>query len=323
MLLAAAAPASGQTNQAAATAQFDRGRELMKQKSYAEACTAFETSQKLDPQHGTLFNLADCNAHLGKLATSWLAYRDLSQRDSNPGRKKEAARRAKELERRLPRLFLDVSSPPQGLVITVNGDNATAAAGIPSPVDLGAIRIRATAPGYAPFEITKNITVEGKTVTVEIELERASGATTLDTSTASSGEDGPTAATAPPAAQPRDDSHGDGSHRRRNAVIVAVVGGALVVTGGAFALSARSSWNDAQTLCPAHMCGTEDDHLRGNELVDSARTSATLATGFMLGGAAITAFGVYYAVTARRDQTTSLRVVPTPTGAMATFGGAF
>lgn len=318
-----------QTNQAAATAQFDQGRELMKQKNYADACKAFENSQKLDPQSGTLFNLADCDTHIGKLTTAWLAYRDLSQRDSNAGRKKEASRRAKDLEKRLPRLVLDMPSQPQGLVITINGDTATATVGIPSPVDLGPIKIHAAAPGYTPFDVTKDVATEGKTITVKIALTKvgAVAATKHDDDDDDARSTAPgtttTGATSSPPTGPIDESP-EGSHRKRNGVIGAVVGGALFITGSVFALRARSDWNDAQTICPAHMCGTEADHASGDQLVDSARSNATLATGFMLGGAAIAAIGIYYAVTAKPEsQHTALRVTPTTTGAMATLGGSF
>ena len=68
------APTKDPRDIATATALFDRGRELLKQHSYQEACAAFENSQQLDPQFGTLYNLAECSTQLGKLATAWLAY---------------------------------------------------------------------------------------------------------------------------------------------------------------------------------------------------------------------------------------------------------
>ena len=123
-VLACTASAFAQNPEAAATAEFDRGRALMKQHKYKEACAAFEHSQKLDPQNGTLFNLADCNSHVGKIATAWLAYRDLGTSDTNPGRRGEAVRRAAELEKRLPKLLVLVGSAPPGLAVTINGKPA-------------------------------------------------------------------------------------------------------------------------------------------------------------------------------------------------------
>lgn len=171
-LLLCAAPAAAQGVQAAATAQFDQGRALMKQGRYKDACAAFEKSQELDAQNGTLFNLAECDARIGKLASAWLAYRDLAQRDSNPGRSKEAGRRARELEKRLPRLLLRLASPPPGFAVTIDGKDATPLLGVDNPVDLGRYTIRATAPGHATFEGTATLADEARTVTVRIELER-------------------------------------------------------------------------------------------------------------------------------------------------------
>jgi hypothetical protein len=320
----AATSAHAQTNQAAATAQFDQGRALMKQKSYAEACKAFETSQKLDPQVGTLFNLADCHAHVGKIATAWLEYRDVGQRDTNAGRRKEANRRAKELDKRLPRLVLDIATPPSGFAVTINDDDATQTIGIESPVDPGKLAIRATAPGYAPFETTKSITVEGKTVHVAIEMTR--GGDTVSRSDArpvpASSDDKP--AIASPAPTAPDGSYRETSHRQRNGTIVALAGGGAVAIGALFGLRARSNWDDAQTLCPAHMCATADERARGDSLVDSARSNAAIATGFVVAGAAVAAVGIYYAVTgAPQPTTTSLRLAPATGGAIVGLGGSF
>src|SRR5262249_46777562 len=142
-------------------AEFDRGRALMKQHKYKEACAAFEHSQKLDPQSGTLFNLAECSAQLGKLATAWLTLRDLSTTDPNPGRRGEALRRATELEKRLPKLLVVSNSAPPGLEVTINGKPATSFLGVASPVDLGDYAIHATAPGFLAFEGTTSVVDEG------------------------------------------------------------------------------------------------------------------------------------------------------------------
>jgi hypothetical protein len=319
-----ATSAHAQTNQAAATAQFDQGRALMKQKSYTEACKAFETSQKLDPQMGTLFNLADCHAHLGKIATAWLEYRDLGQRDTNAGRKKEANRRAKELDKRMPHLVLDIATPPSGFAVTINGDDATQTIGIESPVDLGKLAIRATAPGYAPFETTKSITVEGKTVHVAIEITRGGDAAPGSDAGSKPASANDQSVTASPAPNAPDESYRETSHRQRNGKIVALAGGGAIAIGAVFGLRARSEWNDAQLVCPVHTCGTADARTRGDSLVDSARSNAALATGFAIAGAAVAAVGIYYAVTGTpAPTTTSLRFAPATGGAIVGLGRSF
>jgi hypothetical protein len=156
----------------AATLSFDKGRALMKEKKYAEACAAFEQSQKLDPQIGTLYNLGACYAQLGKIASAWTAYREVGQRDTNAGRKKEANRRAKELEPKLPKLLLAIAPAPPGLAVAMNGIDVTGLVGTETPVDPAEYKLKATAPGYAAWETTAKIGAEGKTFTIAIELRR-------------------------------------------------------------------------------------------------------------------------------------------------------
>jgi hypothetical protein len=63
--------------------------------------------------------------------------------------------------------------------------------------------------------------------------------------------------------------------------------------------------------------------MRGDALVDSARGDATLATAFVVGGAAIAAAGIYFIVTAKAEPTTSVGVTPTSGGGMVVLGGRF
>ncbi len=61
-----AGPAAAQ-----AEALFEQGRNLMAANRFAEACAAFEDSQKLDPAVTTLLNLAGCRQANGQIATAW------------------------------------------------------------------------------------------------------------------------------------------------------------------------------------------------------------------------------------------------------------
>jgi tetratricopeptide repeat protein len=324
---------------AAATAQFDLGRALMKQKNYTEACAAFERSQKLDPQWGTLYNLATCYAMSDRLASAWAAYRELAQRDTNPARRKESARQARELERRLPRLTLTVADAPPGLAVTLDGADVTALIGSESPVDLGRHVIRATAPGYADFERAKTVVDEGKRVQVAIELRRAGrprpepvseppteprpapGA--ADTAARGADTSGVAARAAPepspahrepavaPAAQPSS-GPADGapsppperssrSTRRTYGIVAGAAGGALVATGLVFGKLASSKWNDAKALCGADLtCDSSGDLATGNQLVSDARLRANLSTALVIGGAAAIGLGAVLVVTAPR-----------------------
>jgi tetratricopeptide (TPR) repeat protein len=304
------AAAHAQSNAAAAVLQFDQGRALMKRGKYKEACAAFAKSQELDPQSGTQFNLAECQVHLGKLATAWLAYRDLGVRDSNAGRKQEASRRAKDLEKRLPKLLVKIDAPPPGLAVTIDDKDATSLVGVESPVDLGDYQIRATAPGYAAFEEAAAVTVEGKTVTVTIELEEGAAKPTKHKVKKPPGH--------------TDEPPIETSHRRRNGIVTAVGGVALLGAGGVFALRAQSNWDKAQQVCPDRNCANATNKASGDALVDKARGAATISTIFVIGGAVVSAGGLYLALTAKSaDGATALRIAPTAGGAAIVYGGRF
>jgi hypothetical protein len=138
----------------AADKLFDQGRSLLRQHKYAEACAAFEGSQKLDPQFGTVYNLASCEVLIGKLATAWQHYRELAHADTKPERRAASAKAAAELEPRLPKLVIELGARPAGLVVTVDGTDAVPLLSEPMPVDLGDHVVVASAPGFAEQRAT-------------------------------------------------------------------------------------------------------------------------------------------------------------------------
>src|SRR5262249_43347029 len=75
----------------AAEKAFEEGRDLFRAGKYADACVRFEQSEQLDPQMGTLFNLAQCDEKIGKLASAIVAYREVVAKDNNAKRKAIAA----------------------------------------------------------------------------------------------------------------------------------------------------------------------------------------------------------------------------------------
>jgi len=155
---------------AVAEQQFARGRALMKEHKYAEACAAFEQSQRLDPQLGTLFNVADCEVEIGKLASAWKIYRELAKSDPNADRRAISSDLAKKLEKRLPKLLVTVPARPAGLVVSIDGVDSTALVGVETPVDVGDHAIVATAAGFR--DRSETITArEGKIAKLQLALE--------------------------------------------------------------------------------------------------------------------------------------------------------
>jgi tetratricopeptide (TPR) repeat protein len=324
VVLAIGSPARAQPSVASATAQFDRGRALMKDKKYAEACAAFELSHKLDPQNGTLYNLADCYTHTGKLASAWAAYRDLAQRDANMPRKKQSAKLAATLEPRLPKLVIQAPAAA-GLVVQLDGVDVTALAGSATPVDLGAHAVHATAPKSKPFDMTTTITDEGKTTTVAIELLPAGEAPPTVMPPISAPWPAERRAAEPakvqvtPTEPPR-------SHRKLYGALVAAGGVATITTGFVFGKLASNKWSQAKQLCGDDLtCDNDADLTRSNQLAGDARRDGNLATALVAAGAVAVGVGVviYLGAPSAERPKTALRISATPDAVNVVLGGRF
>jgi hypothetical protein len=267
---------------------FERGRTLLAAGNYAEACAAFERSMEGDPQNGTLYNLANCYAKRGKVASAWRAYRSLAERDGNPKRREDAARRAGELEPGLPRLRLVATSP--GWSAKLDGDDVTAALDGAVPVDPGEHILAATRSGGGDHRETLKIDASG-VVTVEL-------------------------SDAPPRPSPRE-------VRRRTIQIAWIGGGALVAIGLGFGIDTIASWGDAKDVCGGDTrCPDAASQARATLLADGARRQGTVATALVLAGGAAIGVGVWYW---RRDRRAKAYVAPgtdaTPIG--ITLGRSF
>ncbi|TMQ17679.1 MAG: PEGA domain-containing protein, partial [Deltaproteobacteria bacterium] len=168
-----ASPATATTGPSASKAAeeaFARGFALMKQGKYAEACAAFEASQRLDPGFGTQYNLAACYEKLGKLAAAWKLYRELAQRDDKLERRPKAVRLEATLAGRVPKLKLLLSKQPEGMQVLLDGVSISAQDAVEAPVDLGKHALVVAAPGYRTWRKVIDVPQEGKIVTVKIDL---------------------------------------------------------------------------------------------------------------------------------------------------------
>jgi TolA-binding protein len=69
---------------ATAEVLFRTGRLHSLAGEYAAVCPLFAESLRLDPAPGTLLNLADCEEHIGRTATAWAHFRELSRELPGP-----------------------------------------------------------------------------------------------------------------------------------------------------------------------------------------------------------------------------------------------
>lgn len=172
---ASAAPAMAQSSgdKAAAVELFKRGRQLMEEKRFSEACPLFAESQRLDPSGGTLLNLAYCHEQDGHTATAWAYYQDLLGRARHEGRADRvrfAQTHLATLEPQVPHwsLSLGPNEKLPGLEVLRDGQNVPRALwGIPVPVDPGTHQLEVRATDHkrwsSPFKATA-----GKLTKIEV-----------------------------------------------------------------------------------------------------------------------------------------------------------
>jgi len=166
-----------QTAGAEAEVLFREGRDLMAAGKLAEACSAFDESQKLDPAVTTLLNLAACREKLDQLATAWGLFLDAARQTRSAGTFADqqlhdvAQARAQKLEPRVSRLTINVSVQSQfdGLEIARGSERVNAGLWNRAlPVDGGTYTITARAPGANQWFTQVTIAAENDVKTVEI-----------------------------------------------------------------------------------------------------------------------------------------------------------
>ncbi|HTR53089.1 MAG TPA: hypothetical protein VMJ10_20480 [Kofleriaceae bacterium] len=287
------APISALAQSPQATELFKEGRDLMKAGHFVEACSKFAKSQDLDPQLGTLFNLAQCDEKIGKLATALAGYREVVAKDGNAKRKALAAEYQSKLEPRVPKLVVQVAKPPPSLVVTLDGPTGGKPidANLPIEIDLGEYTVVARADGFRELSTKVQIDTEGETKTVPINLALVHGDETVSVPKP---EKSPTPAPVEPQAEP--------SHRARNGKLALIGGGVLVAGGIVFGALAQGAWNDAQGVCGGTLCPTMAQVNTAEAHVDDARTYGNVSTGLVAGGAIVAALGVYLWLTAPSDE---------------------
>lgn len=323
----AADPPKTATDPAAAQGLFYEARTLMGQNKWTEACPKLEESMRLDPGIGTQFNLADCNEHVGKIASAWAGFLEVAAQSkaSNQGERERLARkRAAALESRIPKLVVEVTGAPQGLEVKRDGIAVgTAAWGTPIPVDPGSHRVTATAPGKQPWETTVNV-AEAKTARVAVprDLPNAVGAVAA----APIGAPPAAGVTATPAAADTSAQYfpppvvEGGSTQRTLGWIITGVGAVGLGVGAGFGLSSLGKRDEARSHCVSDACDATGVGLR-----DDAMRNGNIATISTIAGGAILAGGIILVLTAPKgsevtpERAGKVRAVPS----FAHNGGGF
>ena len=280
----------------AAEALFVEGKRLVAAGQFAEACTKFGESERLDAAPGTLLNLADCYEKVGRLASAWLSFREaaeIAQREDRASWADVAWARARLLEPRLPTLTVtvDAKTAVPGLEISRDGVRlAPSMWGVPVPVDPATSRIEVRAPKRKPWVASAIVDAEHPHVVLAVpELE------TLP-------EPLPE-----PAREPRK-SASTWTPPRVSAIASMAVGISALSVAGALAITAKVKENQAQG--EGEPSATNDSTLAVHE--------GNVATGLAVAGGVVTVAGIVLWLAAP-----SLRTRITFGGPAASLVGSF
>lgn len=319
LALAVLALGAGVAHADQADALFKKGKRLLGEKRYAEACSAFAESDKLDPGIGAKLNVARCYQEWGKLATAYRWYSEAEQlaRSLKDDRATKIRGLIDDLERQVPRLT--VHAPTDAVLadaeITLDGKRFdTAQLDTALPVDPGPHEISYLVDGKRR---DKTIPIErggSSEITLDLPVKRRKARRAHDAGEDSSGE--ATTAQASPG--------------RTQRIIAIAAGGAGVVALGAAGIITLRAHSDYQHAIDHHCRGSKDmcDDI-GLTATGNARDRANLATYVTIGGAVAIAAGVVVFLMAPKGHAASdehaMYVAPSVdrTGGSLVLGGRF
>jgi hypothetical protein len=249
---------------AAAEALFREGRALLAEGKLHDACEKFGQSKRLDPAPGTMLNLGRCYEDLGRTASAWATYRELTQRATKLGqtaRADFASQKAAELEPSLATLAVGVPTAHRlpGLSVEYDGTPLGIAAwGSRLPVDPGMHRILASAPGKLSWSRTVDVRAS-ESASVEVPLLASSD---------------PPARTIP---------------LETVAIWTTFVGAAAVVTGVVFRGAAKTENEAAEDACVGTTCSPAGvtRHGRAHDLTTVSTVVSIAGVSLVVAGLAM------------------------------------
>lgn len=271
---AAAAPAHADK----ADKLFKKGKKLLAEKKYAEACRAFEEVDGLEPGIGAKLNVARCYEEWGRLATAYRWYGDAEKmaEDSKDDRAPKIKDLIAELDTNVPRVTIKVADGADpDVVATVTFDG--------KPIDPSFLNSEQRVdPGPHVIEFI----VDGKKKKKMAPVERGGESeVSLDIPRAANKKIPRDGVIPPdePVARP-------GRTQRIAGVSLAIGGGAALATAAILTVSARGTYRDAleaHCMGSTSMCDPE-----GLEITHDARKTANIATVVTIAGGAMIVGGV-------------------------------
>lgn len=294
---------------------FRDGKRLMKEGKFAEACGAFEASEKAEPNLATLMSLADCHEKAQQYASAWARFLAAESRARGDAQKssleRTARKRAAVLEARLS--YLTVSVPDEsrvpGLVVMRDGlelDPGQWNRAV--PLDGGAHVITGKAPGHEPWQTTVELGLEADKRSVEVPRFKVLPALVSPVRPQATPAE-PMAVTLEAEREPTGAEPSTWSSRRKVALGVAAGGVVAAGAGIGFGLAARSARSDALATCPPTAC-TAAAAAAAQKQNNRARRHALFANvGYAVAGAAVVGAAVLW-FTAKPERRSSLALAP-------------
>jgi hypothetical protein len=308
-------PASIAAGETKADALFKKGKKLLAEKRYLEACGTFEQVDKLDPGIGAKLNVAKCYEEWGKLATAYTWYRDAEKmaKDTSDKRGDKITKLIEELDVDVPRLTIKLpdGTDMESAAVKLDGKPIAASVfGKEQRVDPG--------PHVIEYDVgddtrTKNVPLE-RGGSREVTLDIPKGIAKKKPKPKEIVVENPPVT--PPASP----------GRTRRIAGIAVGGAGVVAIGVAsyLTLDARSTYKDAlaaHCMGATNMCSDE-----GVQITNDARGRANIATVIGLVGVAAVAGGVYLYISAPKASGVEhayLAPAVSGDGAGVVFGGGF
>jgi hypothetical protein len=311
-------------------ALFREGKTLLQEGKFDLACPKLAESHRLDPAGGTLVTLGLCYEGAGKTASAWVVFSEAlaaAERDKRTDRIKLAKEHIATLETRLSYLTIELASEGIGtseFTLTRDGANVNRAAlGTASAVDPGKHIVNVSAAGFTPYVAEVEIGPNGDRKKVVIPPLVRIPEKPVDPPPVDKPVDKPIETPKPIVTPPVKDAPNKKLHPGRiGALTLGAVSVAALGVGGYFGVRAKSEHDDAKAFCPESPCPNNE----GIQQNAAAKESASLSTGFIVGGVAGVAVStaLWFAFS---DRTSPSKASPTTVSFLPVIGpnnaGAF
>jgi hypothetical protein len=274
---------------------FERGKALMSDGKYDEACALLAKSQELDPADGTLLALGLCHEHQGRFVAAHEELRVVLANATTSGREdrqRVANAALRRVTSRVARILVRLEDPHDPGDVRRDGHAVP-----PASLD----REVAVEPGQHVVDLRRgNRVVWEKTV----DLAAGGASVVVVPRSASAPAPAPAPTPAPLVAAPIAPSR-----TASVSPLALVLGGASVAalaTGTIFGIRAFSSWSDVRARCPTLECA--DPGARSD--ASSASRSALVADVLVIAGVVLAGVATYVFLSHPRDARSAQIAVP-------------